>query len=130
VNTDHTHAEPADEFDCPMCRTLLLEAFRSPVKRDEIPANAGDWAHRPEHSGSPFGRGPLNPSPGEQSHTTWSDARPHADRPGGTWFTGCSCGWFRDGEYTQSGREEVMCRIAASWAARHRAFPLEGTEDK
>lgn len=131
--TAHTHSYPADELDCETCRAGLLEAFRAPADADYRPMNQpvlpdmepGVRPHLfpgPEHTRT-VDMGPLLDHPAQSSIT------PHEDAPGGVWRAWCPCGWSRNGTYVRPAGALVAQRLAETWAARHRANPLEGTEE-
>lgn len=62
-------------------------------------------------------------------HPAQSSITPHEDAPGGVWRAWCPCGWSRNGTYVRPAGALVAQRLAETWAARHRANPLEGTEE-
>lgn len=136
--TAHTHSYPADELDCGTCRAGLLEAFRAPVDADHRPMNQPLEPVLPDME--PGARPHLFPGP-EHTRTVdidppvfdhsqvQSSITPHEDAPGGVWRAWCPCGWRRNGTYVRPAGALPAKRLAEQWAARHRANPLEGTEE-
>jgi hypothetical protein len=152
---DHTHAEPSDEFDCPLCRAGLLEAFRT-TPAPVVPAPAGLEGRCPiceqdkedieVHMFAVHSRPAPDPNRcpicGElRADMDWHLKAMHSAtvethiigvlvRPG-LWEVGCSCGWSRSGASGHSHRDRLVAqRLAESWAARHLDNPLEGTSDQ
>lgn len=100
-------AHEGHEFDCGVCRAVLLEAFRAPAAPDRPAAltRPPGWA-LPDH--------PLTHNPAFGAS-------------GGVWRAVCSCGWRKEGPYR--GSDKTGEDLAMLWAQRHQIHPLEGTED-
>lgn len=102
LRTEPVTTVPADPLDCPLCRNVLLEAFRPP-------AETPDPASVPVHLTNTY----LFTPPG---HTP-------------SWTASCSCGWSRAGLVDWSSPSDETLRLdqarmlAEAWAARHRKDP-------
>lgn len=121
-----------DEFDCPLCRRALLEAFRAPADPEEAypgPARCAwcplsfparlmgahvRWDHPHRYPSWVLSRHPA------VAHATRSDALPLSDGRTG-WSSACSCGWEKRGSV--AGDQEDAVRTAEAHAYRHRTDP-------
>jgi hypothetical protein len=129
------------EFDCPKCRVLLLEAFRSAPEAPDpleeakqrhpsgrlphlsVPADSArtvDLYREPDDRRTdPFTEEQENPA-----HITEHGVDPDPDQPGGEWFVHCSCGWIETGHYARDGMGETTAgRLAKIKAQKHRDNP-------
>ena len=109
-----------DELDCPKCFTALTQP--SPVRGIDDPPRPHLMVNGPARTVDLDALG---------GHTTMASVRPFPTQPGGLWETTCTCGWSKAGPYARDGVGEIVAmRLAETWAAQHRANPLEGTEDE
>lgn len=114
---------PGDQFDCPQCRVVLLDAFRDPADVPE-PVTVPDTVRPHLIVDSPGRTVPISlncpvcgeeflshrlsdhvlevhsPVPqGPSVHATAIDVRWFGIPQTGAWFARCSCGWERAGRW-------------------------------
>lgn len=139
---------PGAELDCGLCRSVLLEAFRAPVRLPDEP-----YPRPAEHEFRMPGDGCLEPElctrtdpcpvcspepdePGLTVHETKTSVVPGRLFPQrGFWYVSCSCGWSKKGlfgPYPNGGispavDEEHAEKLARQWAGYHQQNPTKET---
>lgn len=131
LRTDPVTRVPADPLDCPLCRAVLLEAFRTSPDAPETPRSrvagpftrpalpeAGDGCLEPELCT------PDDPCPVcERGHIMRARVQEAPSAPGrGFWDASCTCGWRKAGRW---GGGTCLDRQAAQdtalyWVRHHR----------
>lgn len=140
-----------DQFDCPACRTVLLESFRAPAAVPEnVPGPLVPLTFQRPESGclepelcttdSPCPVCDPEPDePGLTGHETRTSVNPSSVQADwGFWYTSCSCGWKRSGVYgppADSGNPfpvawravgpEKAQQMADRWAEHHKQNPIK-----
>jgi len=133
------HSAPGDQFDCPECRVVLLDAFRDPAT-PPLPTITST----PGAQSSPL----LVPDPGRTVYLSPSgrcldpelcsrdEPCPECERarqapcapvwgvhftPGlrsGIWRAVCNCGWRKEGPFLPGGAPRAE-QVAKEWAQSH-----------
>ena len=113
------------ELDCPVCRSLLLEAFRAPVRTPRAPCCTPDLPCQ-KHWTGPVP--PVSPDPPGHTVSTALDT----GLPEGVWAACCSCGWMQTGTFPSASPEAVLNarHLMQMHARTHTDNPLKGTEDQ
>jgi hypothetical protein len=123
VISKHTCLD-GQELDCPVCRSLLLEAFRAPPEvseEDLIHATGIGQASRPVTGLQDMHLGP----PG---HILATSLTMDPAGPGGSWSVACSCDWVKSGHFHSSAPAAVnyIQHLIDRWVRTHRENPQEG----
>lgn len=111
---------PGDQFDCPECRVVLLDAFRDPAPVPEPRITSTPGARFPHLIMGDSGRTvDLGTPPAAPCAPVWG-THPEPNRSGGgIWRVVCNCGWRKEGRYGLNARLRAE-QVAREWAQVHR----------
>ena len=133
VSTGARH--DGNEFDCPICRARLLEAFRAPATAPEpvtlphmVPGErlphliVGDEHSRTVDMGSIPNEEIVDLNDiSRPGHDTMATAHSFRHLPGGSWHARCMCGWIDSGIWTPEQGEIWGLGAAQEACDAHRA---------
>lgn len=115
------------ETDCPKCRALLLDAFRTvprlPHTTEPVPAGPVASPFDRPHLIVPESSARTVELPHPEEHAAQHGISSTGSGGGGVWWATCICGWSDGGRYMLPGAETAALRVAKDRADDHEANP-------